>query len=215
MRSCEWPNNHRELGKIFACRYWEEGKLNDVPTYLAIFENCNDFELSDTVLDQMQKIRDARNIYIGHNASLELSDSDKTRIFAMLKQFVSATEIVQAINVSSLKKTFHNIEKGIIFQSSQEVANRIQKIEEQIQKAKSQEDTNTCLQLILKNVVELENDIREATINLIIPNRRNSTNIPSDRKFRRSSKYIWVCTLLILLPAFLFPWTRKDAMRGK
>ncbi|KAL3889830.1 hypothetical protein ACJMK2_002157 [Sinanodonta woodiana] len=216
MRSCEWPNNHRELGKIFAYRYWEEGKLNDVPTYLAILESCNDFQLSNSVLDQMQKIRDARNVYIGHNASLELSDSDRARIYTMLVQFVSATEIAQVINASSLIQTFHNIEKWILFQSRQEVASHIQNIEKQIQKAKSQEDTKSCLQLISQDVAKLENDIRVATNVPRTPCRINSTcAIPRKKKFRWPSSCIWICILLILLPVFLFPWTGKDSTRGK
>ncbi|KAL3889824.1 hypothetical protein ACJMK2_002151 [Sinanodonta woodiana] len=178
MCSFKWPLNFQALGKIFANEQWEEEKLNDVPSCLAVLESCKDFKLSYSVSNQIREIRNARNTYIGHNASLELRDSDRARIFAMLKQF--ATDFFQASDALPLIQTFHNIENRNIFQSNKELANRIQNIEEQIQLAKSQEDRNGDLQVVKEYENILENDLSESTIT---PCRKSVITILSDRKF--------------------------------
>ncbi|KAL3889826.1 hypothetical protein ACJMK2_002153 [Sinanodonta woodiana] len=208
MCSLKWPLDFRTLGKIFANVQWEEEKLNDVPSCLAILESCKDFKLSTSVSNQIREIRNNRNNYIGHNASLEVTDGDRARIFAILEQF--ATDFFQAVDALPLIQTFQNIENGNIFQSNNELAKRRQNIEEQIQLARSQEDTNGRLQVLSEYVTILENDIYESSI---IPYRKIVANIGSDRKFGLTM--IWIYIIMVLLLAFLFPRTGKDVMTGK
>ncbi|KAL3852610.1 hypothetical protein ACJMK2_016229 [Sinanodonta woodiana] len=209
MRSHEWPHNYIKLGKIFAHQCWEEGNLNDVPTYLGIIESCNDFRLPHSVLDLIKKIKDARNAHIGHNVSLALSDNHKTRIFKILKQFVSVEEVKKEINGSLLLQALESTEKGRPFQRNREVASRIQNIEEQIQLAKSQEDTEDRLDVIRIDLETLENDIGQRTV---ISDRDKVAPIRYYRKFRWPS--ICIIVILFLLSAILFPWTGKDTITG-
>ncbi|KAK3586910.1 hypothetical protein CHS0354_008504 [Potamilus streckersoni] len=202
MHSREWPDNYSMLGKIFAHEQWEEGRLNDVPSCLAVLESCNDFILSYSISNQIREIRNARNTHIGHNASLKLKESDKERVFATLKQF--ATDFFQADNALPLIQNFQNIENGIIFKSNHDVANDIQMIEGQIQLVQPDKDTNERLQDISNDVATLE-----ATM---IPYSKNVANIRSDRIFGWTR--IWIVYTMILLLAFQFPRTGKDAMTG-
>ncbi|KAL3852607.1 hypothetical protein ACJMK2_016226 [Sinanodonta woodiana] len=210
MRSHEWPHNYRKLGKIFAHQCWEEGKLNDVPTYLGIIESCTDFRLPPSALDLIKKIKVARNDHIGHNACLELSDNHKTRIFDMLKQFVSVEEVKKEINGSSLLQALESTEKGKPFQKNENITNRIQNIAKQIQLAKSQEDTEDRLDVIRKDMETLENDIGQRTA---ISDRNQVLPIRYYRKFRWPG--ICIIIILLLLPVILFPWTGKDTFTGK
>ncbi|KAL3889823.1 hypothetical protein ACJMK2_002150 [Sinanodonta woodiana] len=208
MCSFKWPLNFRALGKIFANEQFEEEKLNDVPSYLAILDSCKDFKLSTSVSNQIREIRKARNTYIGHNASLKVKDGDRARIFAILETF--ATDFFQANDALLLIQTFHNIENGNIFKYNKELVNRKQYIHQQIQLAKYQEDRNGDLQVLSEYVAKLENDIYESSI---IPCRKIVANIRSDRKFGLTK--IWIYTIMVLLLAFLFPRTGKDVMTGK
>ncbi|KAK3585868.1 hypothetical protein CHS0354_038400 [Potamilus streckersoni] len=200
MRSWEWPQNYRELGRVFASQCWEEEKLNDLPTYLEIIKSCREFKLPSTVLDQVQEIRQARNKYIGHNPSLRISENDKYRVFDMIKRFVSSAQISQEINSSLLLQVVHNIQMGKPFQRCPEQFNQVKKYE--VNETKSIENGSHQHQEIAFNLKTQKNGI------LIV------TKEVRGRKRKVALAGIFSIIFTFLTFANMFTRTGKDSLEG-
>ncbi|KAL3852614.1 hypothetical protein ACJMK2_016233 [Sinanodonta woodiana] len=157
MRSWEWPQNHRQLGRVFASQCWEEEKLNDLPTYLEIIKSCSEFKLPSTVLNQMKGIREARNKYTGHNPSLQISENIKNSILDMIKRFASTAELSREINSTSLLQTLHDIQTGKPFQRSPEEFSQVKNKDVNKHDTNSVENDSNELEIIMDDLKTKQN----------------------------------------------------------
>ena len=84
-KSWEWPKKHLWIVPIFlntnSVKEIEDIDLKDLATVLSIWDNCNEYSISQKVI---QKLRRTRNKYLAHNSKVRVSDSKMINVYCVL-----------------------------------------------------------------------------------------------------------------------------------
>ena len=85
IKSWKWPEKSEWIFPIFLnninVKKVEEIDLNDLATALSIWDNCNEYRISQNLI---RKLRKNRNKYLAHNSGLKVSDSKLKNVCCVL-----------------------------------------------------------------------------------------------------------------------------------
>lgn len=83
--SWKWEEGYRNIAPVFVGHVYSHDvtkiKFNDLSTALSVMDNCNEFNISQTLI---HKLRDVRNEQFAHNTLMEVSDQRFSKVFNIL-----------------------------------------------------------------------------------------------------------------------------------
>ncbi|XP_060566988.1 uncharacterized protein LOC132725818 [Ruditapes philippinarum] len=110
--SWEWPRSYSNIIEVYLPASWQtdDKDIKDVSTACFIWENClNQYIIKPFIIKNIRKFR---NQYFAHNTSLKATDSEKGKVFDVLKDLLKEQHVQSHIDVQECLNHLFDIEQG-------------------------------------------------------------------------------------------------------